>query len=247
MTSAAGAVDCMSEARGIDCGLRRLAHSIATDMQLFKSLIDEARSKSIHGLLGFKSWTAYVADVVGKEMTALPVDDRRQIVGLLTVEGMSTRAQAAALGVSNATVSRDQQVLHDVTPVPETADADPEVLHDVAPATVTGRDGKTYPAKPKPKPKPKADVPKVSHDDSVESGVATAPFAEFLADLDAADHLNRLGMGLGTARSCLQVFADEYPSAAQLVPRLVDVLNEAWVVANYYYNDCVCNDDDDEG
>ena len=34
-------------------------------------------------MLGFKSWTDYVADVVGKDMTKLPVDDRRQIVELL--------------------------------------------------------------------------------------------------------------------------------------------------------------------
>lgn len=136
------AVDYCSEARSIDHGLRSLARTIANDIQQFKALIDEARTKHIHGLLGFTSWTAYVADVIGKEMTAVPVDDRRQIVALLAGEGMSTRAIGDALGVSNATVSRDQQVLHDVTP----------------PVTVTGRDGKAYPAKPKPKPKP--DVPK---------------------------------------------------------------------------------------
>ena len=37
-------------------------------------------------MLGFKSWTDYVADVVGKDMTKLPVDDRRQIVELLAGE-----------------------------------------------------------------------------------------------------------------------------------------------------------------
>lgn len=50
-------------------------------------------------MLGFKSWTDYVADVVGKDMTKLPVDDRRQIVELLAGEGMSQRQIAAAVGV----------------------------------------------------------------------------------------------------------------------------------------------------
>ena len=64
-------------------------------------------------MLGFKSWTDYVAEVVGKDMTKLPVDDRRQIVELLAGEGMSQRQIAAAVGVSQKTVDRDlDQVSH---------------------------------------------------------------------------------------------------------------------------------------
>ena len=50
--------------------------------------------------------------------------------------------------MSNATVSRDlaalEEVLHDVTPEPDTTPAP-----TTQPSTVTGADGKTYPAKPK--------------------------------------------------------------------------------------------------
>lgn len=51
-----------------------------------------------------------------------------QIVGYLAGEGMSTRAIAPIVGVDNATVHRDKQVVTDVT----------------TPTPVTGLDGKTY-------------------------------------------------------------------------------------------------------
>ena len=87
-------------------------------------------------MLGFKSWTDYVADVVGKDMTKLPVDDRRQIVELLAGEGMSQRQIAAAVGVSQKTVDRDlDQVSHNDSP-------DDQVITE--PKPITGRDGKTY-------------------------------------------------------------------------------------------------------
>lgn len=91
-------------------------------------------------MLGFKSWTDYVADVVGKDMTKLPVDDRRQIVELLAGEGMSQRQIAAAVGVSQKTVDRDlDQVSHNDSP-------DDQVITE--PKPITGRDGKTYRPKP---------------------------------------------------------------------------------------------------
>ena len=137
----------------LDYVLRVQARTVAESVVDFRELIDIARAKQIHAALGFASWTAYVADVIGKEMGVLPVDDRRQIVDVLTKEGMSTRAQAAALGVSNATISRDQEVLHDVTPDTATDEVDT----NYPPDTVTGLDGKSYPARPKPKAAPKAD------------------------------------------------------------------------------------------
>ena len=91
-------------------------------------------------MLGFKSWTDYVAEVVGKDMTKLPVDDRRQIVELLAGEGMSQRQIAAAVGVSQKTVDRDlDQVSHNDSP-------DDQVITE--PKPITGRDGKTYRPKP---------------------------------------------------------------------------------------------------
>jgi transposase-like protein len=124
--------------------LRREARSVALCMIRFQELIVKAKTHHVHEELGFKSWTAYIADVIGKEMTNLPVDDRRQVVALLAGEGVSQRAIAAAVGVSQKTVDRDlDQVSHDDSPADQ-------MITD--PKPVTGLDGKIYPANPKPKP-----------------------------------------------------------------------------------------------
>ena len=114
------------QAEDLDKRLRGEARTVAESMERFKTLIAEAKARDLHQLLGFASWTAYIADIIGKEMGRLHADDRREIVALLTGEGMSQRAIAEAVGVSNATVSRDQ------------------VLQGVTPDTVTGLDGKEY-------------------------------------------------------------------------------------------------------
>ena len=125
----------------IDADLRRTARSIAREMESFKKLIEQAKRHRVHEVLGFASWPAYVADVISTEMGRLPVEDRRQVVGLLAGEGMSQRAIAEATKVSQKTVDRDlDQLSHD----------DSVVLPD----NVIGLDNKTRPAHP-----PKPDVP----------------------------------------------------------------------------------------
>jgi len=70
----------------------------------------------------------------GATLSRLGVDLRREVVRELTEAGLSTRAIAPVVGVSNFTVSKDQGV-RDLTPNP---------------VSVTGVDGKTYaPAKPR--------------------------------------------------------------------------------------------------
>jgi hypothetical protein len=70
----------------------------------------------------------------GATLSRLGVDLRREVVRELTEAGLSTRAIAPVVGVSNITVSKDQGV-RDLTPNP---------------VSVTGVDGKTYaPAKPR--------------------------------------------------------------------------------------------------
>lgn len=68
-------------------------------------------------------------------------DARRKKVAQMRSEGMSTRKIAAELGVSNKTVHDDlsQPPVTPVTPEPEKPAP--------SPPRVTGRDGKTYPAK----------------------------------------------------------------------------------------------------
>jgi hypothetical protein len=83
-------------AQNLDKRLRTQARAVAHSMEVFNPLIEEAKAAQIHRHLGFASWTAYIADVIGKEMKQLSVDDRRQIVELLSGEGMSQRAIAQA-------------------------------------------------------------------------------------------------------------------------------------------------------
>lgn len=61
-----------------------------------------------------------------------PLAERREVVADLTGRGMSTRAIGSVLGVSNATVSRDQETVTSVT----------------VPDTVTSLDGKIRPRSP---------------------------------------------------------------------------------------------------
>jgi hypothetical protein len=129
-----------------------------------------AAELEIHKDLGFKSWPDYIADVARREMPniARSVEQRRQVVALLAGEGMSQRAIAEAVGVSQKTVDRDlDQVSHDDSPCPATDFADSAPV--TTPDTVTGRDGKQYPAKPKPKPDaPKPAEPELTDDQIAE-------------------------------------------------------------------------------
>jgi transposase len=69
-------------------------------------LLSRAKEGEIHKALGIKSWPAYVADAV-----SIPVaperDDRKQLVQFLSGQGMSQRAIASTLNVSQKTVDRD--------------------------------------------------------------------------------------------------------------------------------------------
>lgn len=62
-----------------------------------------------HNTLGYASPGAYLADRFGGALGRLPVQVRRAAVHELTAAGLSTRAIAPVLGVSNYTVSKDRQ------------------------------------------------------------------------------------------------------------------------------------------
>jgi hypothetical protein len=106
-----------ASATHLDSELRGLARTVARNVARFKELIDLAREQRVHEVLGFPSWTTYVADVISKEMGRLDADTRRDLVALLAGEGMSNRAIADAVGVNEITVRRDKdQVRHNVAP-----------------------------------------------------------------------------------------------------------------------------------
>lgn len=121
---------------------------IADNVEQVIPMITEAKAGSVHEVLGYRSWTEYVAEEFGGRLQRLARVDRRPLVQLLADQGMSTRAIAPILGVGKSTVARELAAgVPDGTPEPKPvvgiaaagdASASPE------PKPVVGIDGKTY-------------------------------------------------------------------------------------------------------
>ncbi len=94
-------------ARVLDTEIRRLSAQISGQLHQVRVLLDEAQTGMIHKVLGFPSWTAYVADALSGIRLALSGDDRRDMVQLLAEAGMSVRAIETATGIPKSTVARD--------------------------------------------------------------------------------------------------------------------------------------------
>ncbi len=129
-------VDSMAKAAAerLDKRIRLLVGSIHESLAKLHGLVEEAKQGDVHKVLGYPSWTAYLADVFTVRVR-LEVEQRRELVAYLSGEGMSQRLIADVVGTGVGTVNRDLAE----SPVP-----------DGTPEPVTGRDGKTYPRKPKP-------------------------------------------------------------------------------------------------
>lgn len=94
-------------ARRLTERIRLTAQTFAESRDRLMELVGEAKAGNAHLALGYDSWTAYLADVLGEEPLRLARDDRRELVGALSAEGMSTRAIAPIVGVNHSTVVRD--------------------------------------------------------------------------------------------------------------------------------------------
>lgn len=136
--------------------------------------IQQAEHDEDHLALGYASWTAYVSAEYGDVLADLGVTERRDVVHALSKTGMSTRAIAPVVGVSQKTVVKDLQVIPEVSPgddtqvsrpvTPEDPDAD-----DVADRRVVGLDGKVYKPTPAPrKPARRNPLPRQFHDATYE-------------------------------------------------------------------------------
>lgn len=166
------------EARRLTDRIRNLAENVAEQVEKMAGLIDEARIGSAWLVLGYASWTAYVADEFANVLPRLDREPRREFVRELAERGMSTRAIAPIVGANHSTVVRDlNSGGADAPPVPNQAaidaarervaarfpreDHEQKNLSDLTPedfigkpaATVTGIDGKSY-TRPTPKPTP---------------------------------------------------------------------------------------------
>lgn len=79
--------------------------------------------------LDYESWDAYVAGEFKTAPLAMPREDRKAQVASLRSQGLSLRAIGAVTGTSEATVHSDLAGVQNLTP-----------------ASITGIDGKAYPA-----------------------------------------------------------------------------------------------------
>lgn len=119
------------DARRLTERIRIAAINYSDAKDKLMTLVQQAKEDAVHLALGYASWTAYLADVMGEEPLRLARGERQEVVQMLSAEGMSTRAIAPIVGVSNKTVSVDLAESR-------------EVLPEVTPAPVQGMDGKTY-------------------------------------------------------------------------------------------------------
>lgn len=126
-----------TDARKLTERIRITAHNYTEAKAKLLELVQEAKDGGAHEALGYASWTAYLAEVLGDEPLRLARDDRQDMVKVLSAEGMSTRAIAPIVGSSKDTVQRDIAGVSDETPAPA--------------APVQGLDGKQY-ARREPKP-----------------------------------------------------------------------------------------------
>lgn len=97
-----------------------MAGTLREGMEKLHGLVAEAKAGNAHVALGYPSWTAYLADVLGKEPLRLERAARQELVGYLSGEGMSTRAIAPIVGASVATVKRDVSGGSSEPPAPPT-------------------------------------------------------------------------------------------------------------------------------
>lgn len=97
--------------------IRLRLDSIAENYAAVLPAIREAIEKRDDLALGYRSVSEYVADRFGGALTNLGLDVRREVVRELTQAGMSSRAIAPVVGVSDRQVRRDLPTGTDV-PVP---------------------------------------------------------------------------------------------------------------------------------
>lgn len=96
-----------ADAQRLDKAIRLLVGTIRDQFERLQAKVADAKTGEAWKALGFSSWTAYLADVLGSQPLLLPKPERRELVEFLWSEGMSQRAISAATGVSKGTVNND--------------------------------------------------------------------------------------------------------------------------------------------
>lgn len=161
----APAIPAMSEddARRITERIRSLVVQTREGMEKVQRLLTEAKDGNAHVALGYGEgeWTRYMADLFADQPLRLPRDQRKELVGYLAGEGMSS---AAIAPIINTTDRRARQIMaearqagSDFRPAPQSTPAVDRTTGDVSDWPVvpppgqaptaqktTGLDGKQY-------------------------------------------------------------------------------------------------------
>lgn len=158
------------EAHKVTEDIRHNAKSFTEYRARLMEAVDRAKAGSAHIALGYKSWTAYLSDVLGEEPMRLARAESKDFALMLADQGMGSRAIAPIVGRSDRQVRRDIAGGTNVPrePAPEFVDTRTGEIHEgrvsnETPTAVTGMDGKQYsrpaPAEPpKPRRRPLTDA-----------------------------------------------------------------------------------------
>lgn len=101
-----------AKAKALDSKIRKASDKLIADHEklgvsadALMGMLQEAADGKIHVALGLPSWTAWFKDAVQID----PVDrsDRKSLVAIMSGKGLSQRAIAGVLGISQKTVDRD--------------------------------------------------------------------------------------------------------------------------------------------
>lgn len=159
-----------ADAERLTTRIRLRLDAIADNYVAVMPLIREAIERRAWDALGYSGVSAYVSECFGDALAHLGVEVRREVVRELTEAGMSTRAIAPVVGVSDRQVRYDVQKVGSPSHLPQTPAASPlgeeagaagqtspetpspvagetpgeAASRGTAPRPVTGIDGKTY-------------------------------------------------------------------------------------------------------
>lgn len=95
-----------AEARRLTERIRTRLDRVSTAWADLATSITEAYQRRADLALGYGSWAEY-AEAELKPSEGLAADVRRQLVGMLSAQGMSTRAIAPTVGVQDSAVRKD--------------------------------------------------------------------------------------------------------------------------------------------
>lgn len=179
-----------NKAKALDKRIRAAGEKVTANIEALWDLLEQAANGQIHVALGFPSWTAYVKDAV--QIATSDRVERKELAKMMAGKGMSQRAIAGALGVSQKTIDRDLEG--------ESSDST-EVTNGGG--TVTGLDGKSYSAS------------KPREDNIIEAEVVEDPEAEE-PQYTAADVIEEFKTEVDNLLINMQAFKDVVTADAEL-------------------------------